>query len=90
MGELFLPPRSDGYEVPIVEWWDEAYLSREIRENRKKNAIKFNGSSSSGSNSQNNKYGKNIKIESSSSDNNGMNSEEIFIGSALANVRTHM
>jgi hypothetical protein len=31
-----LPPPSDGGVVPTVEWWDEAFLPKATRENRKK------------------------------------------------------
>mmetsp|Transcript_36097 Transcript_36097/g.34146 ORF Transcript_36097/g.34146 Transcript_36097/m.34146 type:complete len:526 (-) Transcript_36097:7-1584(-) len=42
-----LPPRPDGGLVPVIEWWDEIYLPKEVREIRKKSAKV--GSSSSGS-----------------------------------------
>ena len=45
---VLLPPRIDGDIVPIVEWWDEVYLSRENREIRKKSS-KIGCASSSGS-----------------------------------------
>lgn len=45
---VLLPPRTDGDIVPIVEWWDEVYLSRENREIRKKSVKGAGASSSSG------------------------------------------
>jgi hypothetical protein len=33
-----LPPRPDGGLVPVIEWWDEIYLPKEVRETRKRTA----------------------------------------------------
>ena len=46
---VLLPPRIDGDIVPVVEWWDEVYLSKENREIRKKSSKVGSAASSSGS-----------------------------------------
>lgn len=51
---LILPPRADLGVVPTMEWWDEIYLPREIREIRKKAARV--GASSSGSSGDQDHY----------------------------------
>ena len=34
--DVEIPPPADGGVVPILEWWDEAYIAKTIREDRKK------------------------------------------------------
>ena len=80
--ELVLPPKADGGIVPTIEWWDEAYLSRENREIRKKNVKPVGNSKSNSSNS----------YSSSSGSGGGGNEADasLFTTASLSNSRSHM
>lgn len=87
---LLLPPRADKNDVPIVEWWDEIFLSKENREIRKKAAItssfKYSGLGIGGKKGD----GSGGEISSSSSSSSSSRNVDLFDGAGIYNVRTHM
>ena len=90
MKPLLLPPRADKNDVPIVEWWDEIFLSKENREIRKKAAItssfKYSGLGIGGKKGD----GSGGEISSSSSSSSSSRNVDLFDGAGIYNVRTHM
>ena len=81
-----MPPRADNNDVPVIEWWDEIYLSKDNRDMRKKVVItpsfKPGGGGGGGGGGE--------KVTSSSSGSSSSSSIDLFAGAGISHVRTHM
>ena len=87
LGAFLLPPRADNNDVPVIEWWDEIYLSKDNRDMRKKAVItpSFKPGGGGGGGGE--------KVTSSSSGSSSSSSSsnvDLFAGAGISHVRTHM